>query len=93
MLLDKKISKTPVFPADMITQGGYLVSNINGEANITYPIKLSYRTLILTAMHIGTGAVAFVDRGASSTGSYLLKMQSVSGASSDWQLKYCVLGV
>ena len=75
------------------SQGGHLETNVNGEINIIYPIKLSYRTLILTAMHIGSGGVAFVDRGASNTESYLLKLQSVSGASLNWQFKYCVLGV
>lgn len=78
---------------NLIIQGGYLETNVNGEINIIYPIKLSYRPLILTAMHIGIGAVAFVDRGASNTESYLLKLQSVSGASLNWRFKYCVLGV
>ena len=82
-----------VFTVSLITQGGHASANNNGESNIIYPIKLSYRTLILTAMHIGSGGVAFVDRGASTTESYLLKMQSVSGAVSDWQFKYCVLGL
>lgn len=82
----------PIF-GNLIIQGGHLSANDKGETNIIYPIKLTYRTLILTAMHIGSGGVAFVDRGASSTESYLLKMQSVSGAVSNWQFRYCVLGV
>ncbi|KGQ61709.1 hypothetical protein IO45_00160 [Gallibacterium anatis] len=81
------------FFGNLVIQGGHLETNVNGEINIIYPIKLSYRTLILTAMHIGSGGVAFVDRGASNTESYLLKLQSVSGASLNWQFKYCVLGV
>ncbi|OBX01577.1 hypothetical protein QV05_05080 [Gallibacterium genomosp. 1] len=42
MLLDKKISKNPAFPADMITQGGDLGSNlINNKSSVNLPITVN----------------------------------------------------
>ena len=38
MLLDKKISKTPVFPADMITQGGIFYCD-SDYSDVTLPVK------------------------------------------------------
>lgn len=59
VLLDKKISKTPVFPADMITQGG-----INSENSfITLPIRYNKFYSVLAVHKMGgydTGATAEV---------------------------------
>lgn len=50
VLLDKKISKTPVFPADMITQGGQC-NNDNIDFLISKPI--SAKTIYCDVVDLG----------------------------------------
>ena len=57
VLLDKKISKNPAFPADMITQGGTALTNNKGNCDITFAVPFNNYNYTIVGMHSG-GSVA-----------------------------------